>query len=128
MNTRATCLALLIAGLPMGLVGCGSSCSADCVPPTLFVRQSAAVVKVVADPPCTAQVYELDGGVQIGVTVSPYLSIAAGALSCQVYEWLADGTERVAFASFTRGSGPCCSDVYADGTLSSFAPVDGGSP
>jgi hypothetical protein len=128
MDTRARWLALLIAGLSMGLVGCGTTCSGDCVPPTLFVRESAAVVRVVADPPCTAQVFQLDGAVQIGVTVSPYLSVTAAPLSCQIYEWLSDGTELVAFASFTRGSGPCCSDVYADGTLSPFTPVDGGAP
>lgn len=124
MRTNLVCLALMVAGAAVVLCGCGA-CSADCAPAMPSVTENAAVVKVVSDPPCIANVTLTDTGVQISVL--PNVTSVSGDLSCQIYEWLSDGTERIAFASFQAGSGPCCSYTYANGTLSSFAPVDGGS-
>ena len=125
MRPQAICLALLMVAAATGLAGCrGSSCSAACAPLTLTVAQESAVVKVVADPPCMAQVFLHDGGVRIDVTPQ---SIGGSDLSCHVYEWLSDGTELTAQASFSTDNAPCCEGIYDVGTLSSFFPLDGGS-
>jgi hypothetical protein len=126
MRTNWVFLALALAGAAVGLygsIGCG--CAVDCAIATPSVIASASVVKVVADPPCIADVSLVPGGVQIAVR--PNAQQVSGDLSCQVYAWLSDGTELVASASFQAGSGPCCSNVYGAGTLSQFAPLEGSS-
>lgn len=125
MRTKVVCAALLIVSAVVGLVGC--NCDGACALATAKVTQSAAVVKVVADPPCTAQVYLVDAGVQL--VVSPQVpNVSGDVLSCQIYEWLSNGAELTAQASFKPGDGPCCSNAFQNGTLSSFVPPDGGAP
>ena len=106
------------------LEGCGLSWNAACAlaEPTVFQSDTPSpVVKVVADPPCIANVATTDGGIQI--TVSLQWSPDAGPPECAIFEWLADGTELTAHASFSKGDGPCCSEVYANGSLSPFVPI-----
>jgi hypothetical protein len=105
------------------IAGCDSmTCHVACAEAMPAVVQSASVVKVDADPPCTAAFAPVDGGVQIVVN-SP-AQIPAGEVRCQVHEWLTDGTELTAQAWFSPGSG-CCQWVYASGGISAFAPVGG---
>src|SRR5262249_31951142 len=94
MCLKAVSLGLVMIGAAVGLVGC---CSGACRRASAVATESAPVVKVVADPPCTAEVELVDAGVQI--TVNPLMPHASGNLSCQVYEWLSDGSELTAQAS-----------------------------
>jgi len=125
MRPKAICLALLMVTAATGLAGCQEkTCSGACAPLMLTVAQGSAVVKIVADPPCMAQVFLNDAGVRIYVAPQ---STGGGDLSCHVYEWLSDGTELTAEASFSADNAFCCEGVYDVGTLSSFVPLDGGT-
>jgi hypothetical protein len=115
-----------IIGWPATLMleGCGVSCNVACglAEPTVFQSDTPSpIVKVVADPPCTAKVATTDGGIEI--TVSLQRPPDAGPPECAIFEWLDDGTELTAHASFWKGDGPCCSDVYANGSVSPFVPI-----
>ena len=125
---RLSLIVLLgIIGWPATLMleGCGwGGCNGICAltEPTVFQSDTPSpVVKVVADPPCIAKVATTNGGVQI--TVSLQWLLDAGPPECAIFEWLADGTELTAHASFWKGDGPCCSEVYANGSLSPFVPI-----
>jgi hypothetical protein len=105
------------------LEGCVNNCNAACAiaQPTVFQSDAPSpVVKVVADPPCAASVATTDGGVQIMITLQP--GPDSGPPECAVFEWLADGIELTAHASFSTGDG-CCQSAYSNGSLSSFVPV-----
>jgi len=54
----------------------------------------------------------------------PRLPLDGGPPDCAVFEWLADGSELRAEASFSLGDGPCCQYTYANGSISRFVPVN----
>lgn len=105
------------------LEGC-STCTGACAlsEPTVFQSDTPSpVMEVVADPPCKLDVATTDGGVLIKVSL--VWSPAAAPPECALFEWLADGTELTARASFSKGDDPCCEDAYANGSVSRFVPV-----
>lgn len=114
-----------IVSWPAALVieGCGS-CSGACASAEPTIVQSdtpSPIVRIVADPPCVADVATTGGGVQIKVTLRQPLE--AGPPDCAIFEWLADGSELRAQASFSLGDGPCCQYAYSNGSISPFVPV-----
>lgn len=117
---------LAVAGgpAPLMLADCETQCAGACAlaQPTVIQGDTPSpVVKVVADPPCVVNLTTRDSGLQLQVSLQGQPD--ADRPACALFEWLADGTELTATASFWKGDGPCCSDAFANGSLSPFVPV-----
>jgi hypothetical protein len=120
-GSKAFWVAVMLVATDVGVVGCGS-CSGACATAYGNADQTgltAPVVKVVANPPCTATVTPVDGGVHIHVTVDGKPTVS----SCQIFESLADDTELSAKFSYTISSDMCCDGFAVGGSALQFAPV-----